>query len=287
MKKIKGWEIFNFIQVLEKYKNLHYKDLTNKAIERYDRFNSKSKTKRSNIWGNIIEKYTKNKIKDQNEQYKHFTGVEIFINNNKYFSLHEKWKSKIEYNDYIIFKKNNPLDIVLKNNSNKNTLSVETYSKIEKTVSQELEKDGDNKPNKPGEYRDGYAKFRVNHKPWADQLKNFYKMCAVCGVDEWKLLIASHILPWSKSNDIQKTDQHNGIVLCVAHDKLFELNYISFDSKGFLICNKLIKEYDSFYNVSENKIKKLSKEKTIKLPEKYNKNKVYDYIEKKNELKNL
>ena len=116
----------------------------------------------------------------------------------------------------------------------------------------------DNKPIHPGEYKIASVKVRRNHTKWAKYLKDKHQICAVCGVKERSLLIASHILPWSKSKGNEKTDPNNGIVLCVLHDKLFELDYISFDNKGYLKCLNVIKEYDQFYNVSKDKIETLS-----------------------------
>ena len=119
-------------------------------------------------------------------------------------------------------------------------------------------------------------------------LKDKHQICAVCGVSERRLLIASHILPWSKSKGNEKTDPNNGLVLCVLHDKLFELDYISFDNKGYLKCLHLIKEYDQFYNVSKDKLETLSNSnlKLLSVSE-YDLEKINEYIEKNKLLKTL
>ena len=52
--------------------------------------------------------------------------------------------------------------------------------------------------------------------------------CAVTGVDETSWLIASHIKPWRESNDKEKFDPRNSLLLTPDYDKLFDLGVISF-----------------------------------------------------------
>ncbi|MBQ4646125.1 MAG: HNH endonuclease [Candidatus Gastranaerophilales bacterium] len=69
--------------------------------------------------------------------------------------------------------------------------------------------------------------------------------CAICGcnVSGDQYLIASHIYPWKYSNDEQKTDGNNGLLLCPNHDFLFDSLLISFDEEGkILISEELSQE---------------------------------------------
>lgn len=50
-----------------------------------------------------------------------------------------------------------------------------------------------------------------------------YGRCAVCGNDEIRLLNASHITPWRDCDDNEKTELNNGLLLCPAHDRCFDL----------------------------------------------------------------
>ena len=55
-----------------------------------------------------------------------------------------------------------------------------------------------------------------------------------------KLLIASHIKPWADSNNAERMDQFNGLLLIPNLDKAFDRGYITFDNSGaILISSKL------------------------------------------------
>ncbi len=61
------------------------------------------------------------------------------------------------------------------------------------------------------------------------------KRCRVTGIETIRHLRASHIKPWSKSNEIEKIDGHNGLLLSPHIDHLFDQGFISFKSNGELI----------------------------------------------------
>ncbi|MDX4065008.1 HNH endonuclease signature motif containing protein [Aliarcobacter skirrowii] len=58
-----------------------------------------------------------------------------------------------------------------------------------------------------------------------------------CMLEEisYPVLIASHIKPFIKSNDIEAYDPNNGLLLSRTIDSLFDLNYITFNSNGKII----------------------------------------------------
>lgn len=64
--------------------------------------------------------------------------------------------------------------------------------------------------------------------------------CAVTGCDDVDLLIASHALPWSKSTNIQRLDNFNGLPLTPNLDKLFDRGSISFADNGSILISKSI-----------------------------------------------
>ncbi|MBO4242818.1 MAG: HNH endonuclease, partial [Clostridiales bacterium] len=66
--------------------------------------------------------------------------------------------------------------------------------------------------------------------------------CCICGVDEISLLNASHIKPWSQSDEHEKLDSGNGLLLCPNHDKLFDRGYISFDDDGRILVSARLSE---------------------------------------------
>lgn len=74
-------------------------------------------------------------------------------------------------------------------------------------------------------------------------LKRWKRRCAVTECSIKKVLIASHIVPWSKSNDDERLDVGNGILLSPNLDALFDRHLISFSDKGeILISSRLAKK---------------------------------------------
>ena len=79
--------------------------------------------------------------------------------------------------------------------------------------------------------------------------------CAICEKNLESVLIASHIVPSSESNVIEKVDCENGLLLCALHDKLFDRYLISFDFiSGKLIYAELLKGQLAEYQLSEDLI---------------------------------
>jgi hypothetical protein len=64
--------------------------------------------------------------------------------------------------------------------------------------------------------------------------------CRVTGVSNIKHLRASHIKPWSQSNDEEKIDGFNGLLLSPHIDHLFDKGFISFEDNGNLLASKLL-----------------------------------------------
>ena len=53
-------------------------------------------------------------------------------------------------------------------------------------------------------------------------------------------MISSHIVPWSESNDMERLDVENGILLSPNVDSLFDKHLISFSDDGTMIISKSI-----------------------------------------------
>ena len=68
--------------------------------------------------------------------------------------------------------------------------------------------------------------------------------CAITKVKNKNLLIGAHIKPWSKSNDKEKIDEYNGLLLAPNPDKLFELGFISFEDNGKIIISSKLSNED-------------------------------------------
>ena len=79
--------------------------------------------------------------------------------------------------------------------------------------------------------------------------------CAITKVKNKKLLIGAHIRPWSKSNDDEKLDEYNGLLLAPNPDKIFELGLISFEDNGkIIISSKLSNEDLTKLNINKDTV---------------------------------
>lgn len=61
--------------------------------------------------------------------------------------------------------------------------------------------------------------------------------CAVTGCSVEQVLVASHAQPWAESNNEERLDEYNGLLLAASVDRLFDQGLISFDAKGRLLCS--------------------------------------------------
>lgn len=62
--------------------------------------------------------------------------------------------------------------------------------------------------------------------------------CAVTGVRVRAILRASHIQPWAASDNEERLDPHNGLLLVANLDALFDRGLISFADDGTLLIGK-------------------------------------------------
>ena len=81
--------------------------------------------------------------------------------------------------------------------------------------------------------RMGQGKFRA-------ELIKICGKCAISGYSDASLLVASHIKPWRDSNDIEKLDPYNGLLLLPNYDKLFDKGLISFGENGLIMISPLL-----------------------------------------------
>ena len=84
--------------------------------------------------------------------------------------------------------------------------------------------------------RRGQGKFR-------ERLINQWQQCAVTGYSNLSLLIASHIKSWRDSNNRERIDPYNGLLLIPNLDKAFDLHYISFDDRGKILISEQLENY--------------------------------------------
>ncbi|MGP6445209.1 HNH endonuclease [Rahnella aceris] len=66
-------------------------------------------------------------------------------------------------------------------------------------------------------------------------IKKYNSTCLITGIEVPSMLIASHIKPWCYSDNTERCDENNGLLLAVHIDVLFDRGMISFDDNGILI----------------------------------------------------
>lgn len=109
--------------------------------------------------------------------------------------------------------------------------------------------------------RETLAKSRIGQDLFRSMLFDRDRVCAVCGIENHKLLKASHIKPWNKcSGKEDRLDVNNGLLLCAQHDALFDKGLISFDEDGRILITKYLSDSDL-------QILKIDPTKTIKVPQ--------------------
>lgn len=100
--------------------------------------------------------------------------------------------------------------------------------------------------------RKGLITSRVGQGAYRKRIVHRWEYkCAVTGFDKLNLLIASHIVPWSDSNDHERLDVHNGILLSPTYDALFDRHLISFENNGRIILSTAI-ETQAFQKIGVN-----------------------------------
>ncbi len=76
-------------------------------------------------------------------------------------------------------------------------------------------------------------KARVGQGIFRDNVVKLYEgVCCVTGCKIKNILIASHIQPWRASNNKERLDCYNGLLLRSDIDKLFDQGYITFTEDG-------------------------------------------------------
>ena len=118
---------------------------------------------------------------------------------------------------------------------NYNSDIVTYQSPIEKKQEEEILSSDltDNKKDSLIEARQGQGEFR----------KKLLEDCPFCPftlVNDERLLIASHIKPWVKSDKDEKIDPKNGFIFTPTYDKLFDQGFITFDPNKRLIVSPWI-----------------------------------------------
>lgn len=130
--------------------------------------------------------------------------------------------------------------------------------------------------DKKGEIKIREVKTRVNQDLFRRIILSIYgNRCAISNIDISEMLVAGHIIPWSK-NENERLNPENGICLSNLYDRAYEKGYIGIDFDYKILISEELKNksknsyYDSFFGKFN--------DKQINLPDRFLPNKDFlDY----------
>ena len=120
---------------------------------------------------------------------------------------------------------------------------------------------------------------RVGQGRFRDESLRIWRTCCVSGFTKEPILVASHIKPWRASDNRERLDGYNSLLLVPTYDKLFDKGYIGFDIDGRITISDKIDMAD---------VRKVGLDDTtrlLRLPEKtlhylqYHKKYIFDLVE--------
>lgn len=82
------------------------------------------------------------------------------------------------------------------------------------------------------------VKARRGQDKFREDLVKYWSCCAVTRCTELSMLVASHIMPWKDSNNQQRLDKFNGLLLSPNLDRAFDKGLISFEDSGKIKISK-------------------------------------------------
>ncbi len=98
-------------------------------------------------------------------------------------------------------------------------------------------------PDLVGEETIREVKVRINQSVFRQFVfANYDSKCAISGISIPQILIASHIVPWSRDKDVRMNPE-NGICLSALYDKAFDTGLIGIDTKLKILLSNEIKEH--------------------------------------------
>ena len=75
-------------------------------------------------------------------------------------------------------------------------------------------------------------------------LASYDMQCCVTGLQNTKLLIASHIKPWCNASDLEKTNPANGLCLNSMHDALFDKGFMTLDDQYRVLLSSELRQVE-------------------------------------------
>ncbi|KAB0504731.1 HNH endonuclease [Pseudomonas moorei] len=93
--------------------------------------------------------------------------------------------------------------------------------------------------------RESIVQSRVGQGQFRASLLNIWQgRCALTGIENQDLLVASHIEAWCLADNVARLDPDNGLLLAAHVDRLFDRGLISFADDGSLLVSSRLSQHD-------------------------------------------
>jgi putative restriction endonuclease len=114
------------------------------------------------------------------------------------------------------------------------------------TLSQEMEKYQAARQYKalPETERELLTQQRIGQGQFREKLKRYWRGCAVTNCQAVDILRASHIKPWRVSNNEERLDLYNGLLLVPNLDAAFDKGLVSFTNEGEIMISPRLSKND-------------------------------------------
>lgn len=111
-----------------------------------------------------------------------------------------------------------------------------------------------------GKVREAVVKVRINQEAFRKMILNNYdEKCAITGINDKRLLIASHIVPWAHRVET-RLNPENGICLSSLYDKAFDKGLITIRPDDYTVMlshalkdNLTMDAYNEHFKIIENR----------------------------------
>jgi len=118
----------------------------------------------------------------------------------------------------------------IKNNRNFKKIDEGTYSLVDYDISKLVLSPKDLITTK-----DVLTAIRIGQSEFRKKLIASLKKCPITGIDDIRILTASHIKPWTQSTNPEQLDMKNGFLFSPTFDRLFDRGLISFSNDKVLL----------------------------------------------------
>ena len=103
--------------------------------------------------------------------------------------------------------------------------------------------------------KDVITAIRIGQSQFRKKLMTSLKKCPITGINDIRILMASHIKPWTQATNHERLDIHNGFLFSPTFDRLFDRGLISFSNdKSLLVSNTFSEKNLARLNLKQNQV---------------------------------